>query len=830
MSLSPAILLSPAVRRAPAVRRFVLTDSRRIIHFIVLCALAMLSACAGSDSVSREDPRLSEGRALYDRAEFDRAERHFLALRDEAVVQTDRLLEAQAEKWLGNVRLAYAQTDEALTHYTRSLALLEPAIARSDSLGQPLDAAWADEVQNVRSNMAVIAKQQRRYDEAERLFRQVLAHDRARGEDFRIAVSLYNLGDVFHQHAIDLLSDSDTKAADPLRLQARALFRESLDLHPTADAWLNLGNNYSLDPQLDSSVLCYRRAEEIYAREGFRVHRALALGNIGVLERLLGHQDAAAQALEQSIGIIEELRGNLSSVDVRSSFVSNKFYIYESLIDILVESGQVRRAFEFVERAKARSFLDLLGNKSIGEDKERPPHVRLLVEEEQRLLRRISTLVGKTDSAEVLGGLIAGHQRVLRRLREEDPEYASVKSIDPLPVGRLQEMLDDTTAVLEYFVGDYSSFVFVVRRDTVLVRTLTFDEDFRLDEEIEELRRLLYYDFPMRKLGFLREQRLGKGLDSEAALAAWNAQPGDIAWQGKLVSLYSKLLAPARPALGGITQLYIVPHGALHHLPFHALVDPLHADLDPSKHMQRPRYLIEDFAIAYLPSASVLAYARKRESNRARTALVVGDPVYADPKYRRRPLDGALVEADTVARYAEHALVLKREEAEEQLVKSVMGAMDILHFATHGELNKNDPMQSRILLAAAEPDSVNNGDLTVAKIFNLDLDAVLVTLSACQTAQLAGEAGEFTPGDDLVGLTRSFMYAGTPAVVASLWVVDDAATLAWMRNFYRSWQQIEQSRMQAARSAALAMLGAPRDADWVFPYFWAAFVYLGDAR
>ena len=139
-------------------------------------------------------------------------------------------------------------------------------------------------------------------------------------------------------------------------------------------------------------------------------------------------------------------------------------------------------------------------------------------------------------------------------------------------------------------------------------------------------------------------------------------------------------------------------------------------------------------------------------------------------------------------------------------------------------------MQSRILLAAAHPDSVNNGDLTVEKIFNLDLDAVLVTLSACQTAQLSGESGEFSPGDDLVGLTRSFMYAGTPAVVASLWVVDDAATLAWMRQFYRSWQLDGETRMEAARSAALAMLSQQDDPDWMFPYYWAAFVYLGDAR
>lgn len=807
-----------------------------------ICALLILTACSGGDVAVQEDARIREGRALYDRADFDRAERHFEQLRRQASASGDVLMEAQAEKWLGSIQLAYEQSETALLHYQRSLGLLEGGIKRNDSLGTPAGRVWFDERQNVLSNMAVVYKNARRFDEAVTQFRGVYAHDSARGDKFRMAVSLYNLGDVYHQHALTRMDVDDRLAAEQLKRESRMLYLRSLDLFPTADAWMNLGNSYTLDaaaenapgsapdPMLDSAVYCYRRAEEIYTRDGFRVHRALVLGNIGVLERRQGRSREAAAALEQSIGVIEELRGNLSSVDVRSSFVSGKFYIYESLISILIENGEVPRAFEFVERAKARSFLDLIGNKSVGEGKERTPEVRQLVAEEQRLQQRISAVVGNTDSSAVLGALIVAHQRVLSRLRETDPEYASVKSIDPIPVRRLQEMLDDSTAVLEYFIGDYSSFVFLVRHDTILVRTLPLDPEEDIEAAIERLRRKLYYDFPMRKLGFLREQRLGKGLNGEDALRAWRGERTDPSWQLDLIGMYSRLISPVQGALGGIRQLYVVPHGPLHHLPFQALINPVNMDTGEEKHMQRPRYLIQDYAIAYLPSASVLAFAQQKSLVRASSAMIVGDPLYADPKYRRRPLDGALIEADTVARYIDESLVLKREAAEERVVKSVMGTRDLLHFATHGELNKEDPLQSRILLAAASPDSANNGDLTVAKIFNLDLQAVLVTLSACQTAQLAGEEGVFTPGDDLVGLTRSFMYAGTPSVIASLWVVDDAATLAWMRQFYNAWLWRGQSKMQAARSAALAMLSDPEDPDWAFPYFWSAFVYLGDAR
>ena len=798
-------------------------------HVPLFFLLLFLGACGGS-AVLEEDPRILEGRQLYDRAEFDRAQKHFQSLLAEAERGGDVLLQAQSLKWLGNVMLAYEQPAEALSWYRRSLVLLDAGIARADSGEGVADMRWRDERQNVLSNTAVLHKSAGRFDEATALFDDVLAYDRARGDDFRTAVSLYNLGDVYNQSAVSLRLKGDRDGFAENYRRARALFHESLTVFPTADAWLNLGNNYAMADQLDSAIVAYRNAEEIYRRDGFRVHRALALGNIGVLALRLERRAEAADALRASIEIIEELRGNISSIDIRSSFISDKYYIYENLVHILVGLGEVEEAFLYVERAKARSFLDMIGNKAIGEGKQRAPEVQELVTREQSLQQRISRLLNMPDSSARLAAAIDDHRDVLAILREKDPEYASVKSIEPLDVDSLQRMLDDSTALLEYFVGEKHSYVFILRRDTLRARALNLTSGRGLEREVESLRRMLYYDFPLQKTGVIREQRLGKGATPDAAMEAWYATTTDRQWQFSLMNMYSRLFAPAAGALTGITQLYIIPHGPLHHLPFQALVPPTGVDLRDSVHVARPRYLIEEYAVAYLPSASVLGFAMARDMVPVRSALIVGDPVYADPKYRRRPLEGALVEADTVARFTDEPLLLTRAEAEESVVKREAPDRDLLHFATHGELNKKDPLQSRILLAAAEPDSVNNGDLTVAKIFNMDLSALLVTLSACQTAQLAGEEGEFTPGDDLVGLTRSFMYAGSPAVIASLWYVDDAATLAWMRHFYRSWLQERTGRMQSARRAALRMLDSPADPDWVFPYYWSAFIYIGDHR
>jgi CHAT domain-containing protein/tetratricopeptide (TPR) repeat protein len=800
----------------------------RPLHVFTVALL--LVSCSSTPHIPREDARIGAGRELYDRSEYDAAQRHFQALLSEVVQEQNPLVEAQAQKWLGNVLLAYDKAAEALPWFEKGLATLERQSAFADSSGLKLPEYFGEERRNLRSNIAVAHKMLGRFDDAEQLFRDVLTEDQRKNDEYTIAISLYNLADVHHQKSIRLLQQRDTAAFTRSSAEALELLSQSLAAWPMADAYLNLGNVHAAAGRLDSSVASYRRAEELYGKAGYRVQLALALGNIGVLSLKLLDTTAALDALQRSISIVEELRGSISSIDIRSSFISSKFFIYENLIGILVQQGKFNEAFEYVERAKARSFLDLIGNKVVGEGKQRSSEVTELVDRERALQKRIGALLTRPDSAARLGTALNEHQAVLAELRRLDPEYASVKSIEPIALDSLRYLLDDSTGVLEYFMGERSTIAFAITRDTVVVRRISLSSDVGIEREIETLRALLFRDFPNLKLAVLREKRLNERLSPRDALAAWRSTTTPSDWQFKLVNMYSRFYAPFAPVLRKKPVLYIIPHGPLHHLPFQALIAPTAIDMSRDKHIARPRFLIEDHAIAFLPSASVLPFALARELDTVRSALIVGDPVYADPKYRNRPLEAALIEADSVALRIPEPLVLTRLEAEESVVKREAGKHDILHFATHGELSTRNPLESRILLAAAQPDSINDGNLTVAKIFNLDLRALLVTLSACQTAQVTGEEGKFTPGDDLVGLSRSFMFAGTPAVIASLWIVDDAATLAWMRYFYDSWLGASLSRVQASRAAALRMLNQPEDPDWIFPYYWSAFVYMGDAR
>ncbi len=797
----------------------------RLTGLALLCVLAVCAAgCGGARIVESEHPGIAQGRMLYDVGRYEQAESHFRDLLFAADRDGDLLLSAQCGKWIGNILRMYSKYDDALRWYERSLAVLDSGLMGPiPSSRRPTAERERD---NVRSNMTTILSVQGRYEEAEALLLDVLAADRRRGDALPTAVGLYNLAIMRDEWRDRVEERNGVVAARLAHDTVRALFRQSLALHPTADAWMGLGKNLALTDELDSAVVCLRRAEEMYRTGGFRIHQATCLGNIGVLDVQRADTLAAIDALRAGIDIFEDLRGNLSSIEVRSSFISSKYHLYETLIALLVAQGRTADAFEYIERAKARSFLDMIGNKSVGSDKLRSPRAQALVDEERMLQEHMARLLDMPDSTALLAHVVGKHRAVLDSLRALDPEYASVKGVDPLPMDALQQMLDDSTAMLEYYLGESGAYVIAVRSDTAVVRRLPVDDIDKLARDIETLRRDLYVTFPNEKVRVLREARLRDGRSAAEAAAIWRATRTDASWQMKLITFYSQLVQPVEAELAGVRRLYVVPHGPLHHLPFGALVRMQDIDRDRTRHIVRPHYLVERMDLAYLPSASVLWFARMRGSASPDNALIVGDPVYADPVYRRKPLPAALIEADSVARFVAHPLVLTRAAAEESVVKRELPTRGLVHFATHGELNKKDPLKSRILLAAATRSGENDGDLTVGEVFNLDLRAALVTLSACQTAQVGAAAGGAS-GDDLVGLTRSFLYAGTPAVIATLWYVDDAATLAWMNHFYRDWLAGGAMRVEAAGSAARRMLADPADPDWIHPFYWGAFIYFG---
>ena len=254
-----------------------------------------------------------------------------------------------------------------------------------------------------------------------------------------------------------------------------------------------------------------------------------------------------------------------------------------------------------------------------------------------------------------------------------------------------------------------------------------------------------------------RSYTAAEGIGAEADMALW---------QEFLGPLVEPLLAVADPG----DLLWFVPHDVLHYVPMHAL------SLNGAP-------LIDRHPVCYSPSSSVMRYCEGKRKGSRRTALVMGDS--------RGDLPHAREEASSVSDLFVTEPRLGPDVTKSNFLRDLdQQDIDVIHVACHGSFDAGDPLASRILLH-------DESDLTALEIFGLRLRADLVTLSACQTA-----VNERRPGDELIGLTRALIFAGTPSAVVSLWAVDDMSTGFLMRAFYRLLLDSAQvSKAQALRAA-----------------------------
>jgi len=299
-----------------------------------------------------------------------------------------------------------------------------------------------------------------------------------------------------------------------------------------------------------------------------------------------------------------------------------------------------------------------------------------------------------------------------------------------------------------------------------------------------------------------KEMRLQQllALNLKAVASGMGLPAGDLVRnaQGILHQMYALLLEPVRHRLRAYSELIIVPHGNLHYLPFHALHDG-------------ERYLIESHAVSYLPAASLLRYCREVQPT-SDAALVVGDT------YQGR-LSHTLQEAQAVASLW-GAQLATGDQATRETIQRDAPRCRLVHLASHGEFRTDNPLFSGL--------AFSNGWLTTLDIFNLRLNASLVTLSACVTGRSV-----IGGGDELLGLLRAFLYAGTQSLLLSQWAVDDRSTAVLMERFYRELQS-GATKGEALRQAQRAFLSAAQqrldgEAEaYAHPYYWAPFFLVGD--
>jgi CHAT domain-containing protein/Tfp pilus assembly protein PilF len=735
------------------------------------------------------------------------------------------------------------------TDYSQALRYYQEALEIARELKNNIDEA------DVLNNMGVIYKDFGDYDKALDYLGEALIIDQALGNTEIIPRTLNNLGVTLRLRIQLNYSEKDF-------LRAIEYFKESLELarkigdRETEIKVLNNLGSINSDAQNYSKALEYfsqglEKAEQSDDKES----QGMLLNNLGIVHYNLGNyekstkyfqdaiqlannvgsgqilweaylelgntyreQNAPKEALErykESIRNIEIIRSNIQNEEQKASFLGTdkRIEAYQNLIDLLIHLHETEpdknynlQAYNYMEQAKARAFLDSLELSKI----DISAHVDFkLLSQEKELEKDITKvytqlLDGKlsseerSDLKERLNSLEYQLEALELEIRTENPAYAELIFPKAVTMGEAQKkLLNNKTAFFAYTIGKRNSFAFVVTKKELKIFKIPPKEDLQ-NMVAEYLKIITDKSNQQFELGY---------------------------------KLFTQLVMPGINAK--IKNIIFVPGDILNFLPFETLIT--------DKEMNR--WLIEDYTITYAPSISSLheLIDRKKSngSKRRMELLALGDPYFGSLEteengedilegffttntFNLYRLEYSGIEIEKIgALFAENKkTIFQRESAsEEQLKNHQLEDYKILHFATHSLIDDKKPGRSSIVLALDE-DKREDGFLRMKEIYNLNLNSDLVTLSACQTA-----LGQLIRGEGIEGINRAFFYAGASSVLMSLWAVNDQATYQLMERFYTHLRSSD-SIMNALRKAKLEMI---HSGTLSHPYYWAGFIISGKA-
>ncbi|MGE5341683.1 MAG: CHAT domain-containing protein [Candidatus Omnitrophota bacterium] len=675
-----------------------------------------------------------------------------------------RLGEANALQSLGDVHMRISENEKAREFYEQCLTIQREI---KDRLGEV----------NTIIRIGAVYQMLSENEKARESFEQGLAIYREINHRLGEAEILLKLGNA---HLILSENEKGRECFD----QGLAIYREIKSRLGEAEALQGLGDVKFQLSEFENARRFYEEALSLQQEIGEKYGIGWSYCRLGQIFEAMKNFLSAEKALTKSIEIYEEIWREMKREEFKSPYFTSTIFLYENLIDLLFKEGKSTLAFSYAERSKARSFLYLLGNKHIDVKKGVPLN---LVQQEEKLRQKIANQTQKimeneeqeparrSSSAQLNHELLQlkqSHTDLLGKIKFLCPEYANMISVDPLSLNDIQTLIRKAgnTVFLEYYTAPNATYLWLLDGKKILSYKININSQ-TLQNKIKEYHSMIANPetFSVETLGV------------------------------KAQELYNLLLKPAQSHWKGIKRIGIIPHGALHYLPFEAL-------------MNNGKFLEEqDISFYYLPSASVYKYCREKNPLKKEQLIALGNP------------DGSLPFSESEVNelksiFKEGAKTFTGKEATKSRVKSEGPSADILHFSCHGILDSVHPLYSALKLAADDKEA---GNLEVQDIFQLEFKpAYLVTLSACET-----NLGSINAGDEIVVMSRAFIYAGTPSVVASMWSVDDRYTEKFMVNFYRELKT--KDKIDALHSARKEMIQKEGKRH---PYYWAPFVLIGDFR
>ena len=505
----------------------------------------------------------------------------------------------------------------------------------------------------------------------------------------------------------------------------------------------------------------------------------------GEIARARGERQAAHRAYLEARRALETLRSRLQGEELKISFVKNRMQVYEALVALYLSGGDAgasdEEAFASIEAAKSRNMIEMIFQSgqslplgATGQS-DLVRRIRDLREELNWYYHRIELeqLRPEAQSRQKLENLqeiAQSHEkellRTLRELPAHERENATLEAPADFSLKKLQATLPQGATLVEYFIAGEQLVAAVVSEHSARIIPVT------MLSRVTHLLQLLRFQVSKFRMGNDYVRRF------EAALLR--------ATESHLESLYSELIAPLRMLLQG-THLIFVPHGPLHFLPFHALKNG-------------GEYLSDAFTVSYAPSATVFSLCQQKATSAAPASLVLGIADERAPQI----LDEVRCVSSLLPRSSLHL----GEHATSSLLREKGPESGLLHIATHGVYRQDNPMFSGIRLG--------DGYLNLYDLYQMKLNARLVTLSGCATGMNFVAAG-----DELLGLQRGLFCAGATTLLLSLWDVHDESTAQLMGHFYK--RHIEGHDMAKSLQGAMRELRKTRP----HPFYWAPFVLVG---
>lgn len=528
-----------------------------------------------------------------------------------------------------------------------------------------------------------------------------------------------------------------------------------------------------------------------------RIHALTARGDA---EQVLERYDAARKSYEEALALTEAERKTIVTAQARQGFLDLMLQPYLELVHLMYVTHDGESALRYAEAAKARVLLDVLQDGKFDRSKVLTADERSRENQLQNVVDNTSVQLIRLSGNHAPASKVRAEQQNLEKqrialegfeaeLHRKHPELSALRGeVEFAGAKTVQAAVDANTALLEHVVGDEATFVIVATRGTngkvrTSIHAIQIDSKV-LAKEVQTLRTRI----ANRDLGVL----------------------------ASCAEMFDKLVGPAWNEVKSKARLVIVPDGALWELPFQALRTP------------GGKYVIEQTAVSYAPSITSLAEMHELQQKKAKAATydVVALGNSQQPK-REGNQFAALPEAE---RQIDAIGKLYRARGERAFVEDLAtkatlmqraGDARILHVATHGVFNDDNPMYSYLVLAKNANDAKDDGTLEAWEISKMNLRSSLVVLSACETAR-----GRPRRGEGLIGMTWALFVAGSPSTVTTQWKVDSESTTSLMVKMHEVLAGTPGVRKSSAlRQASLSLM---RESRYRHPFYWAPFVLVGD--